>query len=86
MLICNVSKIFFFCVTAVDSLPRLDKFSPCNPLIFCFLPTLYAHSLLKNDFFSNVHGKFLREDQRKGKFQAEEVPSKETKRYFFALF
>ena len=27
-----------------------------RPPYFCFCPTAYAHSLLKNDFFSNVHG------------------------------
>ena len=45
-----------FCVTAVVSMPRLDNFSPCDPVIFCFSLTLYTQSLLKNDFFSNVDG------------------------------
>ena len=33
-------------------------FHPAAPyfFIFCFSPTLYAHSLLKNEYFSNVHG------------------------------
>ena len=44
-----------------------------RPLIFCFSPTRYAHSLLKNEFYSNIHGWFLREEQRKRKFQVNEV-------------
>ena len=45
--------VVLFCETEVDLMPRLANFSPCNRLIFCFvlLPTLYAHSLLKNDVF-----------------------------------
>ena len=66
----NVSTFFvvLFCTTAVVSLQRLANFSPCDPLIFCFSPTRYAHSLLKNEFFSNIYGWFLREGQRKRNF------------------
>ena len=59
------NSIFFvviFCETAVVSMPRLANFSPCNPLIVCLSPTLYAHSLLKNEFFSNVYGQLFREE------------------------
>ena len=48
--------VVLFCVTAVVSMPRLANFSPCDPQIFCFSLTLYTHSLLKNEFFSDVHG------------------------------
>ena len=50
--------LYFFCVTAVvlSLMPRLANFSPCDPLVFCFSPTLYTQSLLKNELFSNVHG------------------------------
>ena len=45
----NVSLfVVLFCVTAVVSMPRLANFSPCDPLIFCFSPTLYTQSFLKN--------------------------------------
>ena len=58
--ICFASNVSIFsctfCVTAVVSLPRLANFSPCDPVIFCFSLTLYTHSLLKNEFFSYVHG------------------------------
>ena len=58
---CFASNVFifllcFFCVTAVVSMPHLANFSPCDPQFFWFSPTLYTHSLLKNEFFSNVHG------------------------------
>ena len=32
-------------------MPCLASFSPFNPLIFCLIPTLYAHSLFKNESF-----------------------------------
>ena len=54
----SIFLLYFFWATAVVSLPRLANFSPCDPLIFCFSPTLYAHSLLKIEFFSNAHGNF----------------------------
>ena len=50
----NVSIYIFvvlFCATAVVSLQRLANFSPCDPLIFCFSPTRYTHSMLKTIFF-----------------------------------
>ena len=84
----NVSAFFvvLFCTTAVVSLQRLANFSPCDPLIFCFSPTRYAHSLLKNEFFLNIHGWFLREEQRKRNFQANEVSKRRSKKFFFTLF
>ena len=47
---CLYIFVVLFCATAVALLPRLANFSPCDPLI-CFSPTLYAHSLLKIEFF-----------------------------------
>ena len=84
----NVSAFFvvLFCTAAVVSLQRLANFSPCDPLIFCLSPTRYAHSLLKNEFFSNIHGWFLREEQRKRNFQANEVSKRRSKKLFFTLF
>ena len=84
----NVSTflLYFFCTTAVVSLQCLANFSPCDPLIFCFSPTRYAYSLLKNEFFSNIHGWFLREEQRKRNFQANEVSKRRSKKLFFTLF
>ena len=44
-MLCNQRLYIFavlFCATAVVSLPRLANFSPCDPLIFCFSPTLYV--------------------------------------------
>ena len=78
--------LYIFCTIAVVSLQRLANFSPCDPLIFCFQPTRYAHSLLKNEFFSNIHGWFLTEEQRKRNFQANEVSKRRSKKLFFTLF
>ena len=89
ILLCKQRLYFFvvlFCTTAVVSLQRLANFSPCDPLIFCFSPTRYAHSLLKNELFSNIHGWFLREEQRKRNFQAYEVSKRTSKKLFFTLF
>ena len=52
----SIFLLYSFCVTAVVSMLRLANFSPSDPVIFCFSLTLYTHSLLKNDFFWNVHG------------------------------
>ena len=41
----SIFLLYFFCVTAVVSMPRLANFSPCDPLIFCFNHTLYGQSL-----------------------------------------
>ena len=75
-----------FVVGAVVSLLGLANFSPFDPLIFGFSPTPYAHSLVKNEFFSNIHGCFLREEQRKRNFQANEVSKRRSKKLFFTLF
>ena len=83
---CLYFFVVLFCTTAGVSLQRLANFSPCDPLIFCFSPTRYAHSLLKNEFFSNIHGWFLREEQRKRNFQANEVSKRRSKKSFFTLF
>ena len=39
-----------------------------------------------NEFFSNIHGWFLREEQRKRNFQANEVSKRRSKKLFFTLF
>ena len=83
---CLYFFVVLFCTTAVVSLQRLANFSPCHPLIFCFSPTRYAHSLLKNEFFLNIHGWILREEQRKRNFQANEVSKRRSKKLFFTLF
>ena len=83
---CLYIFVVLFCVTAVVSMPRLANFSPCDPVIFCFSLTLYTHSLLKNEFFSNVHGLLLRKEQRKRKVQAKRVSNRRGKKLFLALF
>ena len=50
--------VVLFCVTAVVSMPHLANFSPCDPQFFCFSPTLYTHSLLKNKFFRMFMGNY----------------------------
>ena len=77
--------VVLFCATAVVSLQRLANFSPCDPPIFCFSPTRYTHSLLKNEFFSNIHGWISREEQRKEIFREMRFPNKEAKRYFYTV-
>ena len=54
MLLCKQCLYIFVvlsCVTANVSMPHLANVSPCDPQFFCFSPTLYTHSLLKNEFF-----------------------------------
>ena len=40
-------------------------FHPATPNFFWFIPTVYTQSLLKSEFFSNVHWYLLRKEQRK---------------------
>ena len=82
----SIFLLYFFCVAAVVSMPRLANFSLCDPVIFCFSLTLYTHNSLKNEFFSNVHGYLLRKEQRKRKVQATSVSNRRGKKLFFALF
>ena len=86
---CFASNVSTFCCTFLHDcscfVATFGQLSPCDPLIFCFSPTRYAHSLLKNEFFSNIHGWFLREEQRKRNFQANEVSKRRSKKLFFTL-
>ena len=71
------------CSCFVATFGQLFTLRPPN---FCFSPTRYAHSLLKNEFCSNIHGWLLREEQRKRTFKANEVSKRRSKKLFFTLF
>ena len=74
--------VVLFCVTAVVSLQRLANFSPCDPLIFCFSPTLWAQSLLKNDFFFECSWVIFEKGTEREIFRLMRFPNIEAKRYF----
>ena len=67
--------VVLFCETAVDSMPCLANFSPCNPIIFCLIPTLYAHSLLKNEFFFRMFmGHYFERTRERKKLRVNRFP------------
>ena len=81
----SIFLLYFFCVTA--SMPRLANFSPCDPLVFfLFSPTLYTHSLLKNEFFRMFMGNYREKNREWEMFRLHRFPITEAKSYFFALF
>ena len=79
---CLLIFVVLFCATAVVSLPRLANFSPCDPLIFCFSPTLYAHSFLKIEFFRMFMGNFWERNREREIFRLKRFPNIEAKSYF----
>ena len=82
---CLYIFLVLFCATAVALLPRLANFSPCDPQIF-FSPTLYAHSLLKIEFFFECSWVLFEKEKEKEIFSlAKEVSKQRGKKLFFAL-
>ena len=89
---CLCIFVVLFSVTAVVLMPRLAKFSPClakfsscDPYFFCFRPTLYTQSLLKNAFFQMFMGNYWERNREREMFRLNRFPIIEAKSYFFAL-
>ena len=63
-------------------LQRLANFSPCDPLIFCFSPTRYAHLVEKRIFFEHSWVIFERGTEKENFFRLMRFPNEEAKSYF----
>ena len=80
----NVSKflLYFFCATAVVSMPRLVNFSPCDPLFFVFAPLLMLIACWKTNFFRMFMANYWERNREREIFRLNRFPTIETKSYF----